>query len=65
MKVLTEINLNTNKSDDRNKTIRIIKTMSTFECFFICIILTEILSQLNLVSKNLDLLKDTDNLKNA
>lgn len=44
--------------------------MSTFEFIFICVILTEILSQLNLVSKllqskNVDLLKATDNLKNA
>jgi len=44
--------------------------MSTFEFIFICIILTEILSQLNLISKllqskNVDLLKATDNLKNG
>lgn len=70
MKALNEINLNTHKPDERNEAIRIIKIMSTFEFIFICIILTEILSQLNLVSKllqskNVDLLKATDNLKNA
>ncbi|XP_050065229.1 zinc finger MYM-type protein 1-like [Aphis gossypii] len=51
MKALNEINLNTNKPDERNEAI-------------------QILSQLNLVSKllqskNVDLLKATDNLKNA
>jgi hypothetical protein len=68
MKALTEIHLNTNKPDERNEAIRIIKTMSTFEFIFIYIILTEILSQLNLVryllqSKNVDILKATENLK--
>lgn len=50
-KVLTEINLNTNKRNKRNESDRIIKTVSTFEFIFICIVLTEILYQLHLVSK--------------
>jgi hypothetical protein len=70
MKTLTEIHLNNNKPNERNEAIRIIKTMSTIEFIFMCIILTEILSQLNLVSKllqskNVDLLKAIENLKNA
>jgi hypothetical protein len=38
MKALTEIHLNTNKPDERNEAYRLIKTMSTFEFIFICII---------------------------
>lgn len=44
MKALNEINLNTNKPDERSEVVRIIKIMSSFEFIFICIILTEILS---------------------
>lgn len=58
----------TNKSNEQNKSVRVIIIISIFKFIFVCIILTGILFQLHLVSKllqskNISLLKNSNKLQ--
>lgn len=70
MKGLSELSLRSRKKDECKEASRLQKNMGTSEFVFLCVILSKILSEINLPSKllqvkTLDLMTATESLQTA